>query len=107
MDIEGSVGDTQVYISSFFDMPSDFGGIETYMQGVKKDKGFFCFSAVIKCLIGNKPEIYFIILALIQATLLILVYRKYSPNFFLLSFYLLHRQIIYPGCSTELDNLWQ
>lgn len=83
----GNVGDTSMYISSFYDMPSDFGGIETYMQGVKKDKAFFCFSAVIKCLIGNKPEIYFIILALIQATLLILVYRKYSPEF-LFTFFL-------------------
>lgn len=32
-----------MYISSFYDMPSDFGGIETYMQGVKKIRHFSVF----------------------------------------------------------------
>lgn len=39
----GNVGDTSMYISSFYDMPSDFGGIETYMQGVKKIRHFSVF----------------------------------------------------------------
>lgn len=68
-------------------MPVSLGGIASYMTTVKKDKGFYFVSAVIKCIVGNHVNIYFIVLAVIQAGVLIYVYRKYSSRY-LVSFFL-------------------
>lgn len=77
----GYVGDTGAYMEMFREIPAGFGNILYYMDTVEKDKGFYFFSAVIKNLISENVNLYFIILALIQVVLLIKVYRKYSPNY--------------------------
>ena len=68
-------------------MPVSLGSMASYMATVKKDKGFYFVSAVIKCIVGNHVNIYFIVLAAIQAGVLIYVYRKYSSRY-LVSFFL-------------------
>lgn len=83
----GNVGDTGAYIQAFADMPSSFSGISGYIAGVQKDQGFYFVSAAIKCIIGNRNNIYFIIAAAIQCFLLFKIYRKYS-TFFAISFFL-------------------
>lgn len=83
----GNIGDTWAYKKSFSEMPVSLGGIASYMATVKKDKGFYFVSAVIKCIVGNHVNIYFIVLAAIQAGVLIYVYRKYSSRY-LVSFFL-------------------
>ena len=65
----------------FREIPSGLRNIPSYMDTIEKDKGFYLFSAVIKDLIGDNVNVYFIILALIQVALLIKVYRKYSSNY--------------------------
>lgn len=72
---------------SFSEMPVSLGSMASYMATVKKDKGFYFVSAVIKCIVGNHVNIYFIVLAAIQAGVLIYVYRKYSSRY-LVSFFL-------------------
>lgn len=83
----GNIGDTWAYKKSFSEMPVSLGGMASYMATVKKDKGFYFVSAVIKCIVGNHVNIYFIVLAAIQAGVLIYVYRKYSSRY-LVSFFL-------------------
>lgn len=83
----GYVGDTGAYMRAFADMPSSFAGISSYIASVKKDQGFYFTSAVIKCIIGNRNTIYFIIVAAIQSFLLFKIYRKYSTSF-AISFFL-------------------
>lgn len=83
----GNIGDTWAYQKSFSEMPESFGGIASYVATVKKDNGFYFVSAVIKCIVGNHVNIYFIVLAAIQAGVLIYVYRKYSSKY-LVSFFL-------------------
>ena len=83
----GNIGDTWAYKKSFSKMPVSLGGMASYMATVKKDKGFYFVSAVIKCIVGNHVNIYFIVLAAIQAGVLIYVYRKYSSRY-LVSFFL-------------------
>ena len=82
-----NIGDTWAYKKSFSEMPVSLGGMASYMATVKKDKGFYFVSAVIKCIVGNHVNIYFIVLAAIQAGVLIYVYRKYSSRY-LVSFFL-------------------
>ena len=77
----GYVGDTYAYTRAFREMPLEFSGIPAYMKDIDKDEGFYYLSAIIKVLIGQKENLYFIIIALIHAIPLILVYRKYSPNY--------------------------
>ena len=77
----GNIGDTGAYVKSFGEMPSSFGGIRNYMDTITKDQGFYFASAVIKCIIGNRDTVYFIIVAAIQCFLLFKIYRKYSTSF--------------------------
>lgn len=83
----GNIGDTYFYMDSFKTMPEQFSGIEGYLAGVTKDKGFAFLSTLIKCIVGNNVEIYLLIIAFIQAFFLVKVYRKYSPQY-LVSFFL-------------------
>lgn len=83
----GQVGDTYAYMQAFSNMPESFGEIADYLKGVNKDKGFYGFSAVIKCVVGNYENVYFLVIAFIQCYFLIKFYRKYSTNF-VVSFFL-------------------
>ena len=83
----GYVGDTGAYIQAFREMPSSISGISNYMDGITKDYGFYFASALIKCLIGNRHTIYFIIGACVQCFLLFRIYRKYSSSY-VVSFFL-------------------
>ena len=77
----GYVGDTGAYMQAFREMPSSISGISSYMDGITKDYGFYFVSAVIKCLIGNRDTVYFIIVACVQCFLLFRIYRKYSLSY--------------------------
>lgn len=77
----GNVGDTGSYIQEFADMPVSLAGINSYMESQQKDQGFYFVSAVIKCVIGNRDTVYFIIVAAVQCFLLFKIYRKYSVAF--------------------------
>ncbi len=83
----GYIGDTYAYMKMFAEIPKGFGNIFNYMSTVSKDKGFYFLSAVIKAIIGEHVQIYLLIIAVIQAMLLIRVYRKYSFNY-VVSFFL-------------------
>lgn len=77
----GYVGDTGAYMEAFADMPSSFSGISNYMVEQEKDQGFYFVSAVIKCLIGNRDTVYFIVVAAVQCFLIFKIYRRYSVSF--------------------------
>lgn len=79
-------GDTEFYRMSFADAPSSLWEIPAYMESQPKDAGFYGFSALLKCIFGSDVRVYFFLLGAIQMTLLALVYRKYSRNFWLSMF---------------------
>ena len=83
----GGIMDTGAYLEGYKDMPRAFGGIISYIETVKKDKGFYFLSAVIKCIVGNRSAVYLFIIAALQAGMLFYVYRKYSSRY-LMSFFL-------------------
>lgn len=76
-------GDTIVYRNNFRVMPDTIWGIPEYLQGISKDKGFSVLAILIKCIVGKNHVFYFLVLAIIQASSLIFVYRKYSSEYVL------------------------
>lgn len=78
----GWIADTPLYIRNFTErMPSALSDIPSYINTVKKDKGFYFLSSIIKVIIGNHVELYLGIIAAIQSAGLIFLFRKYSPAF--------------------------
>ena len=77
----GNIGDTGSYAMTFRKMPQAISGLAHYMSTVKKDRGFYLLSAIIKLIIGNNTVRYFLLLALGQGLCLVYVFRKYSTNY--------------------------
>ena len=77
----GNIGDTESYAMTFRKMPQAISGLAHYMSTVKKDRGFYLLSAIIKLIIGNNTVRYFLLLALGQGLCLVYVFRKYSTNY--------------------------
>ena len=80
-------GDTGVYRSQFFSTPPTLTNIGEFLSEQPKDKGFALITILFKSLISRSDIAYFFVFATIQMFLLVLVYRKYSANFWL-SFFL-------------------
>lgn len=74
-------GDSDAYMRMFRVLPDTISAIPSYIAGVEKDKGFSVLSILIKCIVGQRYELYFAALAAIQGICVALVFRKYSPNF--------------------------
>lgn len=79
--VRGTVGDTGFYIEEFGKMPAELSGVDAYISGVQKDKGFYYVSALLKCLIGNRVILYLFIVAAIQCYFVFKIFRKYTPAF--------------------------
>lgn len=77
----GNIMDTYVYLMNFQGLPDSFEDMFSYLPEVKKDKGFFILSTLIKIIFGNNEIIYLLILAIVQAIALGMVYRKYSESY--------------------------
>lgn len=81
-----TIGDTYAYELMFREIPDTFGELRTHMPQVNKDKGFTVLSSIIKMVFGESVRTYFWILAIIQGSSLIYVYRKYSSNYLISMF---------------------
>lgn len=76
-------GDTGLYRRFFSEAPSSLSQIPSYIVDVNKDRGFYFFTAIIKCLISSDERIYFYIIAAFQGLAVIYLLRKYSNNMLL------------------------
>lgn len=74
-------GDTYLYIKGFADFPSTLKEIPAYMVQVEKDKGFRLLGIFLKTIIGDNVQLYLGIFAAMQATILAVIFRKYSSNY--------------------------
>ncbi len=79
-------GDSGAYMTMFESLPDTISTIPSYISGVEKDKGFSVLSILIKCVVGQRYEFYFAVLAMIQGLSIALVFRKYSSDFVLALF---------------------
>lgn len=82
----GSFVDTGMYRRSFQNAASSFSAIPEYVRGLKKDKAFYFFAAVWRTILGNRPVVYFGIVALFQILCFTKTIRRYCPYFLTASF---------------------
>ena len=78
-----STGDTGLYHTLFYRMPTNVSAWGDYLKGVSKDWGFSLVGLIIKAIFGNHYQIYFLIIAAFQGFALIRVFRKYSTDYWL------------------------
>lgn len=74
-------GDTGMYWNGFLSSPSSFSEIPDYVAGIRKDKAYYFFAGIFHCILGDRPVVFFGILAMIQGLLIVRTFRKYSANF--------------------------
>lgn len=74
-------GDTAAYRNAFLMGPSSLQGLLPYLQGLSKDIGFSFFSSLVKIVFGNSDILYFLIIAAIQMICLVILFRKYSCDY--------------------------
>ena len=79
----GDFADTYAYRRWFLQIPTDAGQWSEFLAGETKDTGFSVLSLIIKCFTGNSAVWYFLILAAIQMGCMVVVFRKYSCNYWL------------------------
>lgn len=77
----GYVGDTGAYVQAYNEIPNSMENLIAYLPSVNKDKGFTVLSGIIKLIVGSRSELYFLVLAIIQAIALVKLYQKYSTKY--------------------------
>ena len=76
-------GDTSSYRFLYDMVPSSLGELTSYVSSQTKDKGFAVLSVLIKTFFGNSDVVFFFILALLQMIYIVVIFRKYSCNYWL------------------------
>lgn len=76
------MADKVAYMHGYLNVPDSIKECGAYLSETYKDKGFSVFALICKQLFGNNYKLYFILIALIQATCVLYIFRKYSCDFF-------------------------
>lgn len=77
------VNDVPVYIASFNQLPSEIGEFISYLYQLDSGKGFAVLEWIIKIIFGNNVTAFRIIIALIHSIPIIIIFRKYSENYWI------------------------
>ena len=95
----GYIGDTGNYRKSFMNSPTSFSAIPSYIQTIRKDRAYYAFAAAMHTILGNRPVVYFGIVAIIQVVCMTKTLRKYTP-------YLLTAFFIFVASSDCLSYMY-
>lgn len=74
-------GDTYVYRQGFQNATGDLSQIPALFVNDQKDPGYSAYLIFFKWLLGNQEELYFTIIAIVQLLCVALVFRQYSPDY--------------------------
>lgn len=78
--------DTRSYYSHYMREPGTWESVRSILNGDGKDKGFYMVTAILKMLIGPRPEVYLGIVAFVPLLCVLTVYRRHSCNLFMTVF---------------------
>ena len=79
----GNIGDTYNYRRGFLNISMDMNTWAEYLAGKTKDTGFSVLTLIIKFFAQNSDIMYFTILAVIQIGCMVILFRKYSCNYWM------------------------
>ena len=79
--------DTGQYQNTFNAMPTGLSNMASYVASRPKGKGFVVFEYLIKTLISQSDIVFFLLVAFIQMFFLVLIFRRYSEDFWLSIFF--------------------
>ena len=79
-------GDTEVYRTTFLNAPAVISQIPMYLAEHTKDKGFSVLMILIKSVVGNSDQLFFLIIAVFQIFCVVYFFRKFSTSFLLCMF---------------------
>ena len=79
-------GDTSVYRAIYRAMPTGLQNLPSYLSTIAKGKGFAFIEYLTKSYISSSDVVFFFIVAVVQISLIVHVYRKYSTNYWLSMF---------------------
>lgn len=79
-------GDTGIYRQGFLESGASLGDAVRILLSDQKDPGFYALRVLIKMVIGNQDVLFFLLLAAFQMLCLMLVYRRYSDDYWLCIF---------------------
>ena len=76
-------GDTEVYRTTFSDLPTGLDQIIPYLKTVNKGPMFRLIELLFKNIISDSSIAFFLFVAAFQMVCLVYIYRKYSPDYWL------------------------
>ncbi|MCI5650518.1 MAG: EpsG family protein [Fusicatenibacter sp.] len=76
-------GDTPAYSRMYDLVPNTLRQIPEYLSVNTKDKGFSVLLTLFKMLFGDSKWIFFLIIAIFQMLCLVIIYRKYSEDYWI------------------------
>ena len=82
----GDVADTRLYRLAFQRASTNLSDIPALFNGNTKDPGFKVVEIIIKILVGDHHEIFFLIIAAFQILCMMIVFRRYSENYWVCIF---------------------
>ena len=82
----GDVADTRLYRLAFQRASTNLSDIPALFNGDTKDPGFKVVEIIIKILVGDHHEIFFLIIAAFQILCMMIVFRRYSENYWVCIF---------------------
>ena len=80
-------GDTVMYRSRFNNVPAGLSNAFSYALSRSKDQGYAFFEVFFKSIVSHSDIAFFFFIAAVQILCLVIVYRKYSCNYWLSMFY--------------------
>lgn len=83
----GNVADTRLYRIGYLNASADLAEIPALFSNSEiKDPGYEAFVILMRCIIGNDADLFFLIIAAFQMVCMALVFRKYSTNYWICIF---------------------
>lgn len=81
-----SFGDTGLYRSGFLNAEASLGAAFSILTSDSKDVGFYALRSLIKMIIGNNDELFFLLIAAFQILGMAVIYRRYAADYWMCVF---------------------
>lgn len=82
----GNFGDTYLYRYSYRTLTDTVSQIGSYFSSDMKDPAFTALMVVMKSFLGDNYRLFFLLIALFQMICMVLVFRKYSTDYWMSMF---------------------